>query len=135
MFTFTIKLKQDVLTVFTYIPFILIGYVSIKKWIKSRKENESEEQDISVNFHFHIQVFISCLLHSLSFTLPPHAMSQPDHQDGLKGFETSVTCFLQAYLNVMSFEATNYPNFKFHFNHRLFTNYKSRCCYQKAKDF
>ena len=53
---------------------------------------------------FHLQLFISCLIHSLSFTLYPQNPKDTHVSDDRKYFNTSFTCFMQVYLNIISFE-------------------------------
>lgn len=60
--------------------------------------------------HFHFQLFLSCLLHSISFALPPNLIIRKtdDNKDiiGLQGFKTSFNCFILVYLNIVSIEGT-----------------------------
>ena len=89
----------------TFIPFILLAVVSIRKWIRTRKAKEPEQQNDS--FYFNAQLFFSCLIHSTSFILPPPPkVGTSENKEGDLGFKTPFTCFMQAYLNIVSIEIT-----------------------------
>ena len=57
---------QVTLSALTYIPFILMAIFDFMKW---RKDKQLGQQSSSINFHF--LLFVSCLLHSISFVLFP----------------------------------------------------------------
>jgi hypothetical protein len=99
---------ETIISALTFVPFFLLAIVSIRMWLRTRKEKKSEQQNNS--FHFHIQLFLAGVIHSISFTLPPHSigekLTEKETIIGVRGFDTPFSCFIQAYLNIFSIETT-----------------------------
>lgn len=93
---------QFILALITLIPFILVALIYIYDWWKNRNKKEKQEEEEARPLHFHFQLYLTCLIHSINFMMPPYSMGENGFT---RAFNAPLGCFLQTYLNVLAFDS------------------------------